>query len=297
MKRSLVSLLIVAIIAGTGYSWYHVAYSKCRVPIRYDVGAIDPHFDLTEDEVKSALSDAESLWEDATGKNLFTFAEGAPLVVNFIYDERQKETETQHKLTEVLDRKASMSASIKSDYEKLLSSYESLKADYTAKVTAYEKRLAAHNKAVEEWNTKGGAPEGVYAALQKTSASLSAESTSLNALAKSLNGLAGKINQVGEKGNAAVEDYNESVADFNDRYDDGREFTQGDYTGDAIHIYQYDDATELRRVLAHELGHALSLSHVADTEAIMHSVMEGDREGLALRYDDLAEYQRTCGTK
>jgi uncharacterized phage infection (PIP) family protein YhgE len=265
--------------------------------VQYAVGSIDPHFGITEEEVKSALSDAESLWEDATGKNLFTFSERAALKVNFIYDERQQETETQHSLTEVLDRKATMSESIKKDYEKLLASYEALKSDYTSKVAAYEKRLAIHNKEVEAWNKKGGAPEAVYASLQKTSASLNDESASLNALAKKLNSLAAQINQVGQKGNAAVEDYNKSVNDFNDRYSDDREFTQGDYTGDAIHIYQYDDGDELRRVLAHEFGHALSLAHVDDEEAIMHFVMEGDRTGLVLRYDDLAEYHRTCGTR
>jgi hypothetical protein len=297
MKRMLISALIFSLIVGSGFSWYHIAYSKCRVPVRYDIGSIDPHFAISTDEIKRALSDAESLWEDATGKNLFTFTEGAALKVNFIYDERQRETETQHKLTEVLDKKASMSESIKNSYEKLIASYEELKTQYEAKVAAYEKRLAAHNKTVEEWNRKGGAPEAVHATLQKTGSSLNTESVSLNALAKNLNALAEQINAVGTKGNAAVEDYNESVASFNERYDDDREFTQGDYTGDAIHVYQYDDATELRRVLAHEFGHALSLEHVADDVAIMHSVMEGESKALTLRFDDLAEYQRVCGTR
>jgi myosin heavy subunit len=296
-ERAIALVIVLALVGIAGYAYYQVAYSKCQVPVNYDIGTIDSRFKLTEEEVRAALADAESLWEDATGKNLFTYTKGASLKVNFVYDERQQNTEEQHALIDVLDRKAEMSHSIRANYETLLDSYEDLKEDYQEKVTAYEKRLARHNSEVQKWNEKGGAPEDTYEDLNNTSASLNKESSSLNAQAKQLNDLAAQINQLGEKGNNAVEDYNESVERFNDRYEREDEFTQGDYTGSAIQIYQYDDATELRRVLAHEFGHALSLEHVPDVQAIMHSVMEGEYNALALSPDDLAEYQAVCGTR
>lgn len=289
--------MVLALVGIAGYAYYQVAYSKCQVPVLYDIGTIDSRFNISEEEARAALADAESLWEDATGKNLFTYTKGASMLVNFVYDERQQNTEEQHALVDVLDRKAEMSHSIRANYETLIDSYEDLKEEYQVKVAAYEKRLARHNAEVQKWNEKGGAPEDTYEDLNETSSSLAKESAALNAQAKELNALAMQINQVGEKGNDAVQDYNNSVERFNDRYEQEDEFTQGDYTGDSIQIYQYDDATELRRVLAHEFGHALSLEHVADVQAIMHSVMEGEYEALALRPDDLAEYQRVCGTR
>jgi myosin heavy subunit len=296
-KTLFAACVAVVLVVGAGYSWYRIAYSKCRTPIKYDIGTIDGRFKVSPATVRSALSDAESLWEDATGKNLFTYVKGASLKVNFVYDTRQQETEKQHTLTTVLDKKAAASATIKDNYDALVQSYTTLKTQYEQKVGSYDKRLKAHNTLVADWNTKGGAPAEVYAELQRTSNTLSTESASLNTLAKQLNDLGKKINQVGESGNAAVRDYNSSVNNFNEKYDHEREFTQGDYTGTGINVYQYDDEKELRRVLAHELGHALSLGHVADQGAIMHSVMEGEHPNLTLKYDDLAEYKRVCGVK
>lgn len=296
-ERAIALVVVVALVGVAGYAYYKVAYSKCQVPVNYDIGTIDPRFNISEEEVRAALADAESLWEDATGKNLFTYEKGASFTVNFVYDERQQNTEVQHAIVDVLDRKAEMSHSIRANYETLLESYEDLKIEYQEKVVTYEKRLARHNAEVKMWNEKGGAPEDTYADLNKTSVALNKDSAALNAQSKELNALAAQINQLGEKGNDVVEDYNKSVENFNDRYEQEDEFTQGDYTGNAIQIYQYDDRTELRRVLAHEFGHALSLDHVADVQAIMHSVMEGEYDSLTLQPDDLAEYQLVCGTR
>lgn len=295
--RVLGGFIILASVTVLGYAWYHVAYSKCRVPIEYDIGTVDARFKIKNDSIKSALADAESLWEAATGKNLFTYTKGADFKVNFVYDERQRATHEQHTLTEVLDEKADVSESLKSDYDALTASYENLQKTYEANVASYEKKLATHNTAVEQWNKKGGAPKDVFEGLKSTGNALNAESTKLNALADSLNVLARKINQVGERGNQAVEDYNQDVAVFNTKYNKETEFTQGDYQGSSMNVYQYDDQSELRRVLAHEFGHALSLDHVADKSAIMHNVMEGEHEGLMLRYEDIAEYHRVCGSR
>jgi hypothetical protein len=295
--RAITFVVMLAVVGAGSYVYYHVAYSKCKVPVKYSIGTIDPRFKISEEEVRAALADAESLWEDATGKNLFTYDENAPFAIDFVYDERQQNTEEQHALIEVLDRKASMSESIRANYEKLLSAYNQLKTQYEGKVASYEKRLAAHNAEVEKWNANGGAPEATFRALNVASNALNVESASLNEQAQKLNALATQINQLSDKGNAIVEEYNKSVATFNKTYEHGDEFTQGDYTLDGIRIYQYDDATELRRILAHELGHALSLDHVDDEQAVMHEIMEGQHVGLALRYGDIAEYHRVCGTR
>ncbi len=292
-----IALLLIIAVTG-GYSWYQIAYSKCRTPLTYSIGVIDPQFGISKDEVRTALSDAESLWEDATGKNLFTYTEeGGDLLVSFTYDERQETTEAKHELEQTLDQKAEVSESIKADYEKLVASYETLKADYKADVASYEKRLADHNAEVARWNEKGGAPDEVYQKLTATAEALNSESTRLNATAKKLNTLVAQINDIGSKQNRVVRDYNDDVARYNDAFSDAREFTQGDYQAKRITIYQYDNGTELRRVLAHELGHALGLDHVEDDQAVMYFLMEGQPQTLALTTADIAAYTDMCGVK
>lgn len=288
--------ILAAVVAGV-YSWYQTAYSKCRVPIFYDIGTIDPRFNIKTDAVKSALADAESVWEDATGKNLFTYKKGAALKINFVYDERQRASNEQRVLVATLDQKAGMSASIKKQYDVLSATYQNLKASYESNLASYDSKLAAHNALVESWNQKGGAPRDVYTQLQKTSIALNAESADLNVLAKNLNTVAARINAVGDAGNKAVADYNKDVAAFNQKYSKNSEFTEGDYQRNVIHVYQYDNLNELRRVLAHELGHALSLEHVDDIHAVMHAVLSSTSSAPVATDADIAEYRRVCGTR
>lgn len=288
--------VLCAVVVGV-YAWYQTAYSKCQVPIFYDIGTVDPRFNIKADAVKSALADAESVWEDATGKNLFTYKKGAALKVDFIYDERQRSSNEQRTLVATLDEKAGMSASIKKQYDTLSANYKNLKTSYETNLAAYDAKLATHNALVESWNKKGGAPRAVFADLQKTSIALNAESADLNTLAKNLNNVAAKINEVGDAGNQAVSEYNKNVAAFNAKYSKTSEFTEGDYQRNVIHIYQYDNLNELRRVLAHELGHTLSLDHVDDIHAIMHAVLASTNSAPVATEADLAEYRLVCGTR
>lgn len=296
-KNTLIAALILAVLTTSGYSWYQVAYSKCRVPITYRIGEIDERFNITEEEVRAALSDSESLWEDATEKNLFTFKETGEMVINFTYDERQATTEKEHQLADVLDRKAEMSESIRDNYEDLLDGYETLKSEYETKVASYERRLAAHNALVEDWNKKGGAPTDIHASLGATSRTLNSESAQLNKTARTLNGLVAKINDLGTSGNRAVEEYNNDVNRYNDAFGDGREFTQGDYSDRVITIYQFDGGAELRKVLAHEMGHALGILHVEEPGAVMYYLMEGQLADVSLHAADVAAYRASCGDK
>lgn len=294
MRKVFLYVLCVTLIFG-GVYWYRFAESKCRVPVLYDIGDIDPRFNISKDEVRDALSTAESLWEDATGKNLFTYTPGTPFKVNFVYDERQDVTDESHEAQTVLDSKQNISEEIYTKYARMQEEYEDLKASYEARVARYEENLAAYNAEVSEWNSKGGAPEDAYRDLASRERALESESKELNERAQKLNDFTEALNELSFKGNQVVEDYNKDVAWYNTMFATEREFTQGEYHGDAISIYQFDDMTELKKVLAHELGHALSLDHVEGAASIMHDVMEGAFSGFALSSFDIAEYNRVCG--
>lgn len=294
MHRLLAGFFVVALVLAGGY-WYRDAESKCNVPVVYDLGSIDERFGISREEARAAVSDAESLWENATGENLFTYEAGADFTINFVYDDRQEITNEEGEVRGILENKEEMSEGIRAEYDRMLGKYEKLKSTYEKRVDDYEDSLDAYNNEVALWNEKGGAPERVYADLETTKEHLDEESRELNGVAQELNEIVDSINDLGEAGNRVVRDYNEDVEWYNLFFSGEREFTQGDYQGDLINIYQFGDGVELRQVLAHELGHALSLGHIEEEGSIMYHLMEGAHPDLKLSGADLGEFRRVCG--
>ena len=89
VRKGFTLSLLVVLLFGAGY-FYYVAQAVCPTPLSYSLGEIDPRFNLTKDEALLAISKAESVWEDATGRNLFTQTDNGKIVINFTYDQRQK---------------------------------------------------------------------------------------------------------------------------------------------------------------------------------------------------------------
>ncbi len=296
VKRGFIITLMVAVLFSGGY-WYYTALAGCNVPISYRVGEVDSRFGISDDEVRNAISAAESLWEDGTDRNLFTYDPEGELVIDFVYDERQAQTDAQVEFEEILESKESMSESVKGQYEKLVREYDTLREAYETSVDAYEAKLESYNKEVGDWNKRGGAPKDVYARLDVTQDALQNEEKELNARSRELNVLVRKINSIGSQGNSLITDYNSLVNEYNDRFSEGGEFTQGQYEDDGITIYEYGDADELVIVLAHEMGHALGMGHVEGVASIMYHHMEEQvlAEGLTLQ--DRAAFTQSCGTK
>jgi hypothetical protein len=84
---------ILAITAGivasslflaSGYTAAHT----CVVPISYRIGELDGRFHLDTEEAKVIFEKAESVWEEATGRELFIYDETAAFTVNFVFDDR-----------------------------------------------------------------------------------------------------------------------------------------------------------------------------------------------------------------
>ncbi len=294
-KGFFIALLVTALFAG-GY-FYYIAEAICPVPLSYSLGTIDEKFDLSADEARLAVNEAESVWENATGRNLFTYAEDGDLTVNFVFDERQEFVNEEDEFKEKLDATENVSEAIKQTYEDLVEQYNKLKSQYNDKVNAYETKLEAYNAEVEKYNKKGGAPADVYELLSKQKDELDAEQTSLNTLSGKMNVLVKEINNIGEKGNSIVNTYNQGVIAYNKTFGEPREFTQGDYTNKVIKIYSFEDAEELKQVLVHELGHALSLDHVENKESEMYYLIGDQPSDAALSEEDLAEFERVCGNK
>lgn len=294
MSKSLVSLFLITLVFASGYFWY-TASAICPIPIEYRLGVVNDEFGLSDEAALAAITEAESLWEDATGLNLFSYQTDARIAINFVYDERQQLTKAEETFSANLREAKEVNEVVRSEYQKLVAEYETIRTSYETKRTAYERDLRAYNNEVSTWNDKGGAPQEVFESLNAEKERLDAEQKAIDQLRRSMNDLIAEINTLSDEANSLVDRYNQGVERYNETFTEGAEFTQGDYQGKSINIYQFTDREELVLVLAHEFGHALGIGHVENPESIMHLRMGGQSTIIGVTEEDIAGFAAVCG--
>ncbi|MBI4225347.1 MAG: matrixin family metalloprotease [Candidatus Sungbacteria bacterium] len=285
----------------------------CEQPITYAIDAFDSRFGISKSDFLRAIQAAEQIWEKPIGRDLFAHASSTStsfdsaqdklpragnLKINLIYDARQQATETLRAYGITIRDSKESYAALKTSYEALLAEHSRDKAIFDAEITALNQREDKYNEEVAMWNSRGGAPKEEYDRLN-------AEKAEINALIAKADMMRGELNAKVDRINAMVLVLNRLAATLNlqvAQYNEigsagGTEFEEGVYRsgpdGQKIDIYQFDDRAKLVRVLAHELGHALGIDHLADPKAIMYRLNQGTNEKLTP--DDLAALKKRCG--
>lgn len=287
-------LALVALLFGVS-SWYLQTAAICPVPISYRLGDFDERFLITKEAAAQVLADAERVWEEALGRDLFVYDENSTFAVNFIFDERQQLARTEEEWRMNLDQQEQESTAIINEVTAEGVAYQALQAEYEAKRVAYETRLSAYNEKVERYNAEGGAPEAEFEKLEEEEDELSGELRELLNLEKDLNAKAEAINKLGAEGNALIEVYNAEVLKYNEMYGNRDLYTQGDFQRDRINIYKFSDTTELTKVIAHEFGHALGIGHVEGDESIMYYLMAEQPDTIIPTIEDKSALVELCG--
>lgn len=293
--RILIGIIAAAVILATGNYWLNHFVAMCRLPVSYTIGDFDERFGLSRAEALEALSAAEAVWEDALGRDdIFVYEDGAPLRVNFIYDERQQQASAAASALDDLSIRGDANEVLIELHRRLVEQYEERGARYEALRSSYEEELAAYNAEVERYNNSGGAPEEVYEELEERKAELDRARREINSLTAEMNDLVDRINEIGDKGNELIKEYNDRIHRFNDTYAQDGEYTQGDYRSRSINIYTFTDRNELVLVLAHEFGHSLALDHTDDPASVMYYLMGGQPQPPALSEADEAAFAAAC---
>jgi hypothetical protein len=292
------AILVTLLFVATGYFGVQaITENPCALPKTWSIGAVDPRFGISKETVKLYSTESARTWNDAYPANeLLSYQEtGGDVHITFIYDERQRTTIRNEKLKQSIEMEKEQLDDLKRTIESLREEYSSLEQVITNKTKAYTAHLSEHNSEVSYWNSKGGAPADEYQKLERDEAELETERVALNALINRFNKLAGLIKNYGQDHNEVVDTLNNQIETLNETA--LREFEEGTYDPNTrtITIYEYADATALRRVLTHEFGHALELKHVDDKSSIMYPINQG--ESLDLTDADKEELQRVCREK
>jgi len=272
MKKVVSWLFLLLILASAACLWVsqdlsfkaqYLLNSPCQRPVEYKIGYIDDRFGVSTAEFLDKTQAATDIWSDLYGQSLFIHNPAAVLTVNMIYSQGQSALDQVNRLEGNL-------GSGKTSLNNNIIEYEKLVADFN-------RRLDEFNREVAHWNEKQGAPAEIFDQLISRQADLKAEADRLNAMAEALNLQVGEYNfQVGQF-NQGVTDYNQLMA---------QKPEAGVYDGSVpkIDIYITISDQELIHTLAHEFGHAVSLDHVDDPQAIMYAfTSETTRPSMADR--------------
>lgn len=286
------ALLIAILIGGFFLLMYKV---PCKRVLAYSLGAFDTRFGMGREEFLQNLQASEAPWEKEAGRELFRYEEGAPFKVNLVFDERQERTQALSGVEgagEITNREQ---GKIGDQYASLKASYDQASRNYEKHVASYSDRLTDYNRKVSMWNARGGAPQNEYAELADEKVALDKEGKIIEAERQEVNALVARINLLAKKEEDLVKEYNTTVKEYEERYGPAQEFDQGEYVGREINIYQFRDASELRLVFAHELGHALGIGHVENPQSLMYYLMEKqEADPLSLTGEDRVAFDAYC---
>ncbi|MEF3691550.1 MAG: matrixin family metalloprotease [Candidatus Moraniibacteriota bacterium] len=270
----------------------------CDETLYYSLGSVDSGFEISEAEVLVALQKAESVWEEALGRNLFEYRAGADFKINFIFDERQSRTKEKEKLDKQLTDLAYDKDNLSAEYQEKYALYSQAMATYEKKVENYIDRVEEFNKTVKKLEKNDEMTKEKYDKLKEEEEELADTKESLDQERKRVNNLAQEVNNIVDKESSLIERYNDKVETYRDKFGEAVEFNQGEYNGISINIYQFHSEKDLTLVLAHEFGHALGVGHVENSQSLMYYLMENqDLENIKLSTEDLSAIKEICRLK
>ncbi|WP_324647621.1 matrixin family metalloprotease [Acinetobacter sp. MD2] len=257
--------------------------------LHYRIGEIDPRFQLSQNEIQQLTQQATEIWQNGTGRTLFVYDPKAQLSINFIYDERQNQTnlrikqQTQIQVSQAQQHRQQQFI----DTEK--QAIQQSKAFIDQKQAELQSAVVQYNQIIKQINQHGGAEPALKERLEQQKFDLEQRKQALSLAVQAHNQTVAESNRHVAYYNQNNQAIDQSIQHYNQRYA-AKMFDKGLFNGKEINVYEFENKDDLRLVLAHELGHALGLKHVEDNpKALMYPILKQQNiQSFELTNSDLA---------
>src|SRR3989344_2228824 len=267
-SRLLKTVLAILLVGIFGYVFYanfgnvwadlYERFFPCQREIIYNIGSVNPKFNLSEKDFLDAIKQAEMIWEKPMGREFFTFQSSDSLggisennlVINLVYDYRQDATVRIQALGLVVNDTRASYNSLREKYVALENEYLKIKDMYQLKVASFQNKQKEHIKNIDYWNKRGGAPQDVYKELTAEEVSLKKELSAIRDIESDINTRVNDINALVTVINNLARTLNINVRELNTIGESrGEEFTGGEFKsgglGREINIYEFSTKDKL----------------------------------------------------
>lgn len=256
--------------------------------LRYRIGRVDSGFNISHSQLKEITEQAANIWFLGSSKQLFIYDPNAKLSINLIYDQRQADSEARRAEISRLNNNKELN---QAEYQKLMQSESQLnlqQQQVEQAKTKYQAQLDQYNTAVSAFNQSSQQNHDLRSDLQQQKQQLLFASQRLEQQIQAFNENVSQLNQQVDTINQLQHHFNHSVQQFNQRFK-ARLFDKGQFNGEEINIYEFQNLNDLKLTLAHELGHALGILHSQDPRSLMYPVLEQQNfENFTLTAADIA---------
>ncbi|MEX1212548.1 MAG: matrixin family metalloprotease [Balneolaceae bacterium] len=274
--------------------------NTCRFEILWKFGEIDKRFGLSPTDIDRAMNRVQELWGGAIDEFHLTRTEDRGIEIDFHYDERQELIDGESVFRDRLREQEIRIEQHQRIYEEKHHAFEQANQALLKRSQEFQRDLDALNTWVREMNDGGRFTDEQIARYEREREQIEQRQRTGLATQSELQMLARDSNQAMADVNEAIDRWNEMIDQYNEIFAGQRLVTSGHYQRtngrDTITIYQFQGETGLQRVLAHEIGHAIGLSHIANPEAIMFEIVSGHVTPFQLRLtaDDRNALHQLC---